>query len=629
MHGYAGRFAKINLSNHTAEEYQLPDQDIEMFLGGKTLAAKIIYDAFKEKVDAFSEENIIVITTSPLTGSTSPSSSRFNLSTISPLTGFLVSSNCGGTFGLNLKRAGYDGLIISGKSEEKVYIDITEEEIIFKNADHLWGKTTGEAQELMGDKNRGKLVIGPAGEKLVRYAAVLSGERAAGRGGVGAVFGFKNLKGFIASGKTSIDFSDKENFKKHNQKWIKQLKNHSLTGEQLPKLGTAGLLRLMNEKNQLATKNYSSGAFAESEKISGETMKEKHLIKNKGCVTCPIQCGRVVKAYDKVVKGPELETLGLLGSNLLNSDIQNIINLNHLCDEYGIDTITFGSSVGLAMELNETGLWNNGLDFGDSAQLEELVKKVATREGVGNDLAEGTKRISQKYGGTEFAIQVKGLEAAAYEPRSAQGMGLGYATSNRGACHLNGGYMVVLEGLGLNIDSRTTRGKAAFTVFFQDLMEAVSAGGTCLFTTYATLPDALVKNPNSIFAKIVNKAIPYFGGIVNFLHNNTWLMNFNLGGVMPHPYSIRLVTGFNMNMGRFLKAGERGYNLERLINIRQGLKGSDDTLPKRLTEELQRINEPDSRVKLQQMIKDYYKIRGWDENGVPTQKRLKKLGLAE
>ncbi|TGE35372.1 aldehyde:ferredoxin oxidoreductase [Desulfosporosinus fructosivorans] len=627
MFGYAGKIAKINLSSGIVEDYPVSDQDRELFLGGKTLAAKIIYDSFKSKVEAFSEENILVITTAPLTSSTSPCSSRFNVSTISPLTGLLVSSNCGGSFGLHLRRAGYDGLIIGGISKDKVYLDVTDEKITIKNADHLWGKNTGEVQELLGGKNIGKFVIGIAGENMVRYAAVISGERAAGRGGVGAVFGFKNLKGVVASGKESIETFDKEDFKKNNLNWIKALKTHILTGEQLPKLGSAALVSMMNYRNLLATKNYSRGSYDDFEKINGETLRQDHLIKNKGCVTCPIQCGRVVKAYGKEVKGPELETLGLLGSNLLNNDMQSILNLNHLCDEYGLDTITFGSCVGFAMELNEKGLWKNGLSFGECSPLEELVKKVATRQGIGDDLAEGTKRISEKYGGSDYAMHVKGLEIAAYEPRAAQGMGLGYATSNRGGCHLNGGYLVVLEGLGLNVSGKTAKGKAAYTIFFQDLMEVVSAGGTCLFTTYSLLPQVLVKNPNNSLVRFINKAIPSFGGLVSFLHNHTWLMSFNMKGILPHPYSIKSVTGFKTTIGSFIKTGERGYNLERIINLRQGLKGSDDTLPKRLTSELQRVNDTDSKVKLPEMLKDYYKIRGWDEQGVPTKSRLQKLGL--
>jgi aldehyde:ferredoxin oxidoreductase len=252
---------------------------------------------------------------------------------------------------------------------------------------------------------------------------------------------------------------------------------------------------------------------------------------------------------------------------------------------------------------------------------------VSTRQGIGNELAEGTKRISKKYGGSNFAINVKGLELAAYEPRAAQGMGLGYATANRGGCHLNGGYLTVLEGLGLNVDGKTTKGKAAYAIFFQDLMEAVSAGGTCLFTTYAILPQALLKNPNYGLVRLINKAVPSFGGLVGFLHNHTRLMSFNIKSILPHPVSIELVTGFKMDINRFIKTGERGYNIERLINIRQGLKGSDDALPKRLTDELQRVDDADSKVKLEKMLKDYYRIRGWDAQGVPTKRRLTKLGL--
>ena len=627
MYGFTGKIGHINLNTGEVRAYPIQESDYAQYLGGKALAAKIIYDTLKGKVDAFSEENCLVITTSALTGSTSPCSSRFNISTISPLTGILVSSNCGGSFGLHLKKAGYDGLVIRGKSEKPVYIDVTDEQIVIKEASHLWGLNTGEAQTEIGEKNRGKLVIGIAGENKVKYAAVMSEERAAGRGGVGAVFGDKNLKGIVASGKIAVTQFDKEAFKKHNQAWIKLLKAHPLTGEQLPKLGSAGLVSLMQYKNLLATKNYSSGSFDDFEKINGETLRESHLVKNKGCVTCPIQCGRVVTAYGKEVKGPELETLGLLGSNLLNNNLQNIINLNHLCDEYGIDTISFGSSVGLAMELCEKGIWDNGLNFGEYEALEDLVRKVAMREGIGDDLAEGTKRISAKYGGEDYAIHVKGLELAAYEPRAAQGMGLGYATSNRGGCHLNGGYLVVLEGLGLNVSGKTTLGKAGFAIFFQDVMEAVSASGSCLFTTYAMLPEYFVKNPNKSLVRSINKMIPYFGGITGWVHNQTWLMGFNLKSILPHPYSVKCVTGYNMSIGQFLKVGERGYNLERLINIRQGLKGSDDTLPKRLTNELQRSDDPDSKVKLEKMLKAYYKTRGWSKDGIPTEKRLKKLGI--
>lgn len=629
MFGVTGKIAKINLSNGEVENYKPTNKDYEQLLGGKTLAAKIIYDSFDHKVEAFSEENMIVVTSSVMTGSTSPCSSRFNISTISPLTGLLVSSNCGGDFGLRLKRAGYDGLIITGRSTTKSYIDITENGVKVLNADHLWGLNTSEAQEKIGGSKRGKIVIGRAGENKVRYAAVMSGERAAGRGGIGAIFGDKMLKGIIASGSTKVNFYNKEKFKKSNKRWIELLRQHPITGEQLPKLGTAGLLTMMHHKDLLATKNYKSGSFDDFEKINGETLKSDFLHKNKGCVTCPIQCGRVVTAYGKTVKGPELETLALLGSNLMNDNLENIINLNYLCDEYGIDTITFGGTVALAMELNENGMWDNGLEFGKNNNLEELVRMVSERDGIGNDLAEGSKRVSEKYGGQDYAIHVKGMELAAYEPRVAQGMGLGYATSNRGGCHINGGYLVVLEGLGLNINGGTTKGKVGLTIFFQDLMEAVSASGICVFTTYAMLPEFLIRKPNHIISRVINKIIPSFGGIVGWVHNNSWLLNFNFKSMVPYSYAIKQITGYKMNINKLVKAGERGYNIERLVNIRQGVSSKDDKLPKRLSRELQNPNDPNSRVKLEKMLQTYYRVRGWNTDGIPTKRRLKKLTLVK
>ncbi|MCL2699969.1 MAG: aldehyde ferredoxin oxidoreductase family protein [Defluviitaleaceae bacterium] len=605
----------------------MPQRDeLFKYLGGKGLAAKIIYDAFDKRIEAFSDENLIVITTAPFNGSTAPSSSRFNISTISPLTGLLVSSNCGGDFGINLRRAGYDALVISGRATEKIYIRVGEDGIKLRDASDIWGRSTTEAQVTMGAG--GKLAIGVAGENLVRYACVASQERMVGRGGVGAVFGYKQLKGIVVSGKAPIvTLYDKESLKEFNKKWIAKLRNHPITGQQLPNLGTSALVRPMQSYSMLATRNFSGGRFDGFEALSGETLREKHLIKNKGCMTCPIQCGRVVSLDERVIKGPELETIGLLGSNLLNDDMTLIMRLNHLCDEYGIDTISFGSSVGFAMELNEKGLWDNDLQFGDCEKLLALVTLVAYREGIGADIGDGVMRMSEKYGGGEFAIHVKGMELAAYNPRAVQGMGIGYATANRGGCHLNGGYLVVLEGLGMHINGATTRGKSALTIFFQDLMEAASAAGSCLFTTYAVLPSALIKYPDNVFVRLIYSLLPGLGGIFAFAHNHPGILGVNVPSLVPHSYAYKLVTGTNMNIGRFMRSGERIFNLERLINIRQGLVDGD-TLPKRLTTDQQESDgSVQGGVQLEKMLKKYYKIRGWDKHGAPKQKRLKKLGL--
>jgi len=242
----------------------------------------------------------------------------------------------------------------------------------------------------------------------------------------------------------------------------------------------------------------------EFEAVSGETLREKHLVRNRGCITCPIQCGRVVEVDGKEVKGPELETLGLLGPNLENSNLELILEWNYLLDELGMDTISAGSTVGFAMELNEKGLWDNGLGFGAVEGLSDVFRQIAYREGIGDLLADGTRRLSEKFGGKEFAIHSKGLELSAYEPRYSVGMGLGYATSNRGGCHLNGGYLVLLEGLALNIDPLTTNSKAALTILFQNIMEAVSAGGNCLFTCYLAMPSFMLQDANSWLTRWIN-----------------------------------------------------------------------------------------------------------------------------
>ncbi|MDR2569741.1 MAG: aldehyde ferredoxin oxidoreductase family protein [Oscillospiraceae bacterium] len=631
IHGYAGKFARINLTTGDIGTFMPSKDDLKKYIGGKGLAAKIIYDAFDKKIEAFSEENIIVITTSPFNKSGVPSSSRFNISTISPLTDILISSNCGGDFGIKLKEAGYDGLVISGKAADKTYIDINDEEIMLHDATEMWRKSTTETQEMLG--NGGKLAIGIAGENLVRYACVVSGERVAGRGGVGAVFGYKQLKGIVVSGKASaITIAKSERLKKHSKKWILALKKHPLTGTQLPQLGTAALVKQMQERKLLATENFQSGRYENYDKVSGETLRDKHLVKNRGCITCPIQCGRVVMHEGREIKGPELETIGLLGPNLKHDNLERIIRLNYLCDEYGLDTMSFGGSVGFAMELGEKGLWENGLRLADCDGLEELLIKIANRDGIGDDIAEGVKRMSEKYGGKEFAIHSKGLELAAYDPHAAQGMGLGYATANRGGCHLNGGYMVVLEGLGMSVSGATTRGKAALTIFFQDLMESASAMGSCLFTTYAVFPAPLINKKGNIIVKTVNKLMPSFGGLVAFLHKHPGLLDFNAPGIVPHPYMYMLITGNKMDLGEFVRTGERIYNLERLVNIRQGLTDGD-TLPKRLTDEPQKEDNENiaenkkSIVRLEPMLKKYYRIRRWDKNGVPTKKLLKKLEL--
>lgn len=622
--GYMGKVLKVDLTSRTFSDFPWTDEDRQRTLGGKVMAADILYHHIKPGMKAFDEDNWIVVSTGPLTGCGCPNTSRFNISAISPLTGIITSSNCGGDFGLSLKRAGYDAVIFSGKSDSPVTVNITCNGVTFDDAADLWGLTTGETQAKL-PAHLGKLVIGPAGENKVLYACVFSNERTAGRGGVGAVFGDKKLKAVTAFGYKLPEVANREKLKELNEKWTKILQKHPLTGRQLPKLGTAGLIAPMQAHSILATKNFSAGRYDGFEKVSGETLAENHLVSNAACTTCVIRCARVVDVDGKHVKGPELETLGLLGPNILNDNIEKILKWNYELDELGMDAISAAGSIAFAMELAEKGMWDCGLSFGETDNISKMFKKIAYRDGDGDILADGTKRMSEKFGGKDFAIHAKGMELAAYEPRHAVGQGLGYATSNRGGCHLNAGYLVVVEGLGLDVDSLTPHGKAALTIMFQNLMEAVSACGSCLFTSYAVLPGFLVDKPNWLVTKFILACFPYVGPVVNLLSHFTKLPAINIP-LLPHSYAVKYATGIKSTMARMLTWGAYGYNVERFSNIVLGQKADSDQLPKRLTHELQNPANPKTKVPLEQMKKVYNRARGW-KDGIPTYHRLKSLGL--
>lgn len=625
--GYMGKVLKIDLSADSVSEYPWSDADRELYLGGKIMAAKILYDNLAAGADPLGPENILVVSTGPLTGTGAPSTSRFNVSALSPLTGFIASSNCGGDFGLNLKHAGYDALVIMGKAARKTWIEITEDEVKFHSAEDLWGQTTSRTQEVLGGDS-GKIVIGPAGENLVLYASIFSEDRAAGRAGVGAVMGSKNLKAVTATGTKRPEVRYPEKAKKAFKAWSKLIMSHPLTGRALPQYGTGFLLRLMNQHHLLATHNFKYGQFPESEKVSGQTLAEKHLIKNTGCVTCLVHCSRQVEVNGKKVKGPELETLGLLGPNLENSNLEQIIQWNYQLDELGMDTISTGGTIGFAMELQERGLWDCGLQFGKIDNLSQVFEDIAYRRGIGDLLANGTRRLAEKFGGKEFANNAKGLELAAYEPRGAVGQGLGYATANRGGCHLNAGYLVLMEGLGLAMNPYTTKSKAALTILNQNLMEAISAAGCCLFPLFTFVPGWFIDHPNNPITKLVNALMPLGGPFVNILNRMPGpFVPIDLP-MLPQSKAVRLVTGMKVHLGAMKDIGERGFNLERLFNIRMGLTSADDSLSKRLTDEPQRADEPRSRVPLEKMKRQYYKVRGWDAAGVPSERKKRRLKLA-
>jgi aldehyde:ferredoxin oxidoreductase len=627
--GYTGRVVEIDLSSGKVADYQVADEDREKFLGGRYLSTKILWDILKPGVEPLSADNVLVVMTSPLTGTGAPSSSRYDISAKSPLTGGIGHSNSGGNFGIHLKRAGVDGVIVRGQASQPVYIEIDDGQVSIKPAGDIWGADTQKAQEMMlAGKKGGAMAIGPAGENLVRFASVVSQERSHGRAGMGAVMGSKKLKGMVAHGKQKIAIAAPEAFKKTVNKWIKLLQAHPATGDIVPKYGTAVFVNILSRNHALPTRNFTEGTFEKADDISGERLAEKYLIKNSGCVTCPIRCGRVVEYNGKEIKGPEYEILCLMGANLGISDMDAIIRWNYELDLLGMDTISTGNVLGFSAELNLKGIWKNGLDFGKTDNISAMIADTAYRRGIGNDLAEGVKRLAAKYGGEDFAAHSKGLEMAAYEPRSAVGHGLGYATANRGACHLDGGYMIYFEVSGpATLNPLHVRSKPGWVILDQNLLSAISAGGNCLFTSWTFVPAQAFKLPDhptasAIISFLLTWTWPVIDGLLQL---PPWMQKLHLP-MLPHPKAVKLATGMAMDFGRFLAAGNRGFTLERMFNLREGIDKKEDWLPRRFTHE-PLSGDPRRVVPLDKMLPKYYKLRGWDQNGVPTDKTLKKLGL--
>lgn len=621
-------YAQVDLTNGRWRKCTISARLFEQYLGGKALGARLLTDLTAAGLDPLSPEAVLIVNTGPMNDTGAPSSSRFNMTFKNVLTGGIASSNCGGPFGMLLKKAGFDGLILCGKAPELSMVVVEDGKIRIEACPQLQGLDTERTQEELPERY-GKLVIGPAGENGVRFACAASGERVAGRCGAGAVMGSKNLKAVIAYGTREVVKANPEGFEAHTRKWVKLLKKHPMTGDSLPRYGSAGLVSKANASSVLPTHNFTRGRYEHYEEVSGETLADTRLTRNSSCVSCPIRCERRVKVKGKEVKGPEYETLGLFGPNLENRDLDLINELNYKCDLLGMDTISLAGTIAFAMELQEKGMGDFGLKPGQPEDLPRVVEDVAYRRGPAGELSIGSKALSEKYGGADFAIHAKGLELAAYEPRKSVGMGLGYATANRGGCHLNGGYLALLESVGvISMDAQTPKGKPELTVFFQNGMEAASAAGFCLFTMQAMIPGILFKFGPASFAcraagKVMLSARPLLGQIWKFM---PWIMPINCM-LVPHSKSISLVTGLPMTIGKFFTVGERSYNVERLYNLREGLTAADDALPGRLTKTPQDPDRPDTVVPLDKMLPVYYRVRGWDSHGVPTAKRLKHLGI--
>ncbi|NLJ98424.1 MAG: aldehyde ferredoxin oxidoreductase family protein [Tissierellia bacterium] len=600
MHGYMGKILRINLTEGTVKTEPLDLEVGQKYLGSRGFGVKVMMDEVPANVDPLSEENKFIIATGALTGAPVPTSGRYMVITKSPLTGTIAIANSGGHWGPNFKATGHDAIIFEGKSEKPVYIYIEDDKVEIRDASHIWGKKISEVTEIL-EKEDGKvkvLSIGPAGEKLSPIAAVMNDmDRAAGRGGVGAVMGSKNLKAVVVKGSNKVSLFDEERTKKVSQEKVKILREDPVAGGGLPSYGSAVLVNIINESGVLPVKNFQGSYTDKADLISGETMTEKHLVKKSACYRCPIACGRVVKLADgTVVGGPEYETVWSYGADCDVYDYDAINEANLLCNEYGLDTISAGATIAAAMELYQRGYIKDediaedglSLNWGDAEAIVGWTKKMGLREGFGDRLAEGSYILAEAYGAPELSMTVKKQELPAYDPRGVQGHGITYAVNNRGGCHIKG-YMISPEILGYpeKLDRLSLEGKAAYAKTFHDLTAVIDSIGVCVFSTFGL-------------------------------------------GLSDYVDMYNAVCGDIYDDETLLEAGERIWNLEKLFNLREGIDSTHDKLPKRLLEEPVVDGPTEGHVHhLDKLLPEYYEVRGWDEKGIPTEETLERLGLEE
>ncbi|HSH36642.1 aldehyde ferredoxin oxidoreductase family protein, partial [Schnuerera sp.] len=600
MSGYMGKILRVNLTNRTVKVEPLDLKVAQKYLGSRGLGVKIMLDEVPANVDPFSEENKIIIATGALTGAPVPTSGRYMIISKSPLTGTIAIANSGGYWGPKFKATGHDAIIFEGKADKPVYLYIEDDKIEIRDASHIWGKTVSEATEIIKEDYEGVniLSIGPAGEKLSLMASIMNDlDRAAGRGGIGAVMGSKNLKAVVVKGSKKVSLFDEERVKKVSSEKIKILRDDPVAGGGLPSYGSAVLVNIINESGVLPVRNFQKSYTDNADLISGETMTEKYLVKKQACYRCPIACGRVVKLADgSVVGGPEYETIWSYGADCDVYDYNAINEANMLCNEYGLDTISAGATIAAAMELYEKGYIKDeeieedglSLNWGDAKAVVGWTKKMALREGFGDKLTDGSYRLAESYGVPEFSMTVKKQELPAYDPRGVQGHGITYAVNNRGGCHIKG-YMISPEILGYpeKLDRLSLEGKAAYAKVFHDLTAVIDSIGLCVFSTFGLgLPDY----------------VDMYNAVCGDIYDDDSL----------------------------LEAGERVWNLEKLFNLREGIDSSQDTLPKRLLEEPVVNGPTEGHIHhLDKLLPEYYEVRGWDEKGIPTEETLDRLGLEE
>ena len=592
---YCDRILRVDLTTGTIRVTPLPADEMPLLLGGKGLGAWLLYNEQDAHVDPLGPENQLIFHTGPLTGTTAPTAGRFGVTTKSPATGTYFDAYCGGYWGQMLKYAGYDGLVVTGAAQNPSLIVIDDDQVKIHPANQLWGTTISEATEQIWEefgRDRQSLVIGPPGEAQRNVASIFNESRALARGGVGAVMGSKNLKAIVVRGKRGVRVFNKEQYERALQLAFRAVRMSSET-VLLSQEGTANILEIIDVMGALPTRNFQRGQFEKADQVSGYAFRRNHWKKEYACFGCPIGCGKWTEPLDDgtIIEGPEYETIYAFGPNCAIGSRETIIKLNWFCDEYGMDTISAGGVIGFVMEMFEKGIITTAeLDgikpyWGDAEAAIALMEKMAQVEGCGEWLAQGVAAIAARYQeAAPFAMQVKGLEMPAYHPNAAKGTALAYAVSERGACHLRGAPLGEL--FSGSADPLAIEGKPQLFRDHQADKAVWDSACLCVFPSYGMSLKEL------------------------------WQL-------------VTAATGFDYPTARDLeRVGERISTLARLFNVREGFARAADTLPDRnLTHPM--IGGPATGhvVELDLMLNEYYRIMGWDENGIPTRERLEDLGL--
>lgn len=590
MNGYVGSVLRVNLTDGTWKKEPLRKEWIPKYVGGVGMGYRYLIEELSAGTDPLGPENKMFFMTGPFTGTLVPTSSRLVVITKSPVNDTILLSHVGGSIAGEIKYAGYDAIILEGQAEKPVYVYVKNDEVEIRDADHLWGKDVYETQQsLRGEleDERIKVIgIGPAGENLVKFACLTTDSyHAAGRGGPGAVLGSKNVKALAVRGTNGVQVKDMPGLLSYLKEIMGEHvlnEDHEWTWDD----GTPLIVDMSQEAHVLPTRNFQAGQFEDAQEINSEAALQKSTENRIACLACPLSCGRYyVKEDGEVTERTQYETLALGGSNCGMNDLDAVADFSRLCNHLGMDTISAGNAIGFAMELAEKGIHDFGVRFGDAEAYLKLTSDIAYRREAGDELAEGVKAAAEKYGTQSLALESKGLEFPGYDPRGSFGMALAYATSSRGACH-----------------------QRAFVI------ENEAFGDMEPFT-FERKAEAVIKGQNFTSVK------------ESLLFCDFWRTSRKIYSEL-----FKLATDYPMSYDDLVLAGERIWSLGRLFNVREGYRRKEDSLPERMYQELGSgpdTNQMITRETFEACLSEYYKLRGWDEEGIPTLVKLEELGLSE